>query len=58
MRKYYTVKEVADILNIGKRKAYRLVNQKDFPKLLIGGSIRIPQKEFEDFLDENLPDKM
>lgn len=47
---YYTVSEIQEILKLGKKKTYALVNQKDFPKLKIGRSIRIPKQEFEEFM--------
>lgn len=47
---YLTVKEVADRLRCGTKKAYQLVNQPDFPKIKIGKSILIPESELEKFL--------
>lgn len=47
---YYTVAEVQEILKLGRKNAYALVNQPDFPKLRIGRSIRIPKQEFEQFM--------
>ena len=47
---YYTVSDVQHILKIGRRKAYKLVNQPDFPKVRIGHDIRIPKSTFEDFM--------
>ena len=52
--KYLTVKEVSEILRIGKTMTYELVNQPDFPKLRIGKKILIPEKEFQDFLKRYL----
>ena len=49
-----TVKEVSEILRIGKTMTYELVNQPDFPKLRIGKKILIPEKEFQDFLKRYL----
>jgi len=48
--KFLTVKEVMEILRIGRTMTYELVNQPDFPKLRIGRKILIPEKEFQDFL--------
>ena len=36
MEKYLTVKEVAEILRMGKTTAYELVNKPDFPSVKIG----------------------
>ncbi len=48
--KFLTVKEVMEILRIGRTMTYELVNQPDFPKLRIGRKILILEKEFQDFL--------
>lgn len=50
MEEYYTVSDIQHILKIGRRKAYQLVNQSDFPKFRIGHDIRIPKSAFEDFM--------
>ncbi len=41
-----TIKEVMEILRIGKSSAYALARRKDFPKLPIDKPIRIPKIEF------------
>lgn len=50
MEEYYTVEEIAKILRFSKNKTYNLVNQKDFPKVVIGRQIRIPKDKFEEFM--------
>lgn len=40
------VKDVMNILVIGKSSAYELVRRNDFPKLPIDKPIRIPKNEF------------
>ncbi len=50
MTEWMTVKDVQSVLKLGRRQAYALVNQPDFPKTRIGKSIRIPKEEFEDFM--------
>ena len=50
MEKYLTVKEVAEILRMGKTMAYELVNKPDFPSVKIGKKILIPESEFERFM--------
>lgn len=40
------IKEVMEVLKIGRDSAYSLVNQKGFPKLPIKKPIRIPKDEF------------
>ena len=46
-----TVKQIREKLNIGLRQAYSLVNKSDFPSIRVGGSIRIPKKAFEEWLE-------
>ena len=48
--KFYTVREIADILRIGINKAYDLTNQKDFPSIRIGSAIRIEREAFENWV--------
>ena len=52
MEKYLTVKEVAEILRMGKTMAYELVNKPDFPSVKIGKKILIPESEFERFMKQ------
>jgi len=52
-KRTYTVLEVAEILNIGKNKAYNLIKDSNFKVVRIGNSIRISKKSFDDWLDEN-----
>ena len=45
-----TVPEIQEYLHIGKRQAYELCKDPDFPSFRIGGSIRIPKKSFFEWL--------
>ncbi|WP_042375260.1 helix-turn-helix domain-containing protein [Neobacillus jeddahensis] len=45
-----TVSEVMEILRIGKRVAYELMNQKDFPTIKIGKLKRVNRDAFFDWL--------
>lgn len=54
IKEYLKVKDVEETLRISRKKAYTLVNEKDFPTIRIGKSIRIPQKDFEKWLENNL----
>ena len=38
----YTVAEMAQVLNIGRNKAYELVKTEGFPAIYIGSTIRLP----------------
>ena len=47
-----TVKEVMEILNIGRRQAYELMKQTDFPCIQIGGKTkRINRDAFFKWMD-------
>lgn len=50
-RAVYTVKEVKEILRIGKNQAYALVKSADFPAKRIGNDYRIPRVAFEKWLN-------
>lgn len=47
-----TVKQLQQILCIGRKAAYDLVRSGDIPHLKIGKSIRIPKRGFLDFLEK------
>ena len=49
-----TVKDVQKILKLSRNKVYALVNTTDFPKIRFNNQIRIPKKEFDEFLKHNL----
>lgn len=54
IEEYLTVEEIAEILKIGKKKAYKLVGQADFPKIKLGKAYRIPKKKFNEFMEHLL----
>lgn len=54
MPEYLTVKDIQNILGLGKSSAYKLIEQKDFPKVKIGGSYRIPLEEFNTYMRRHL----
>lgn len=39
---------------IGKNKGYKLVSENDFPKIIIGNTIRIPKDAFNQYLKRYL----
>lgn len=48
-----TVKEVMEILGIGRRKAYALMDQTDFPCIKIGEKLkRVNRDAFFDWMDK------
>lgn len=48
-----SVKEVSEALNLSLTKTYALVRQKDFPAIRLGKNIRIPEKEFSEWIRKN-----
>lgn len=53
-KRTYTVKEIADILGIGKTAAYKLVHTGVFKTVQIGTTIRVSQQSFDDWLDKQM----
>ena len=56
-KRTYTVLEIADILRIGKSKAYELCDEGLFRIIRIGRSVRVSKTSFDEWLDNNLNDK-
>lgn len=54
MDKYLSTKDVQEILQIGRNKVYKLIQQNDFPKIKIGRNYLIPEAEFEKYLHRKL----
>ena len=50
-KRTYTVREVQEILSIGKNAAYELVKTQKFKCVKVGNSIRISKKSFDQWLD-------
>jgi excisionase family DNA binding protein len=46
------------MIPLGKNTLYRLVSQKDFPKLTVGKKILIPADELEKYFADKLYDKI
>jgi excisionase family DNA binding protein len=47
-----TVKEIMEILGIGTRIAYELMDQKDFPTVKIGRLKRVNRDSFFEWIDQ------
>lgn len=45
------VKDVAEILNIGRTKAYKLVKEKKLPVVKIDGCIRVQYEDLQRYID-------
>ena len=53
-----SVKEISQVLGIGRNQAYELVKRDDFPKLKIGQKYLVPRDKFEEWIDINLYGKV
>lgn len=52
--RFMTVADVQKVLGIGKNSAYTLVSRRDFPSFRAGKVIRIPVKQFEEWVDRQV----
>lgn len=52
-KRVYTIREIMDILNIGKNSAYNLINSGCFHYVKVGGHYRISKKSFDEWLDKS-----
>lgn len=48
--KVYTVKEVAEILHIGKNKAYALMNSSIFPSYRLNKNLYVTEESLKEWL--------
>lgn len=53
-KRTYTVKEISDILGIGRTAAYKLVHSGVFKTVLIGTTIRVSKQSFDTWLDRQI----
>lgn len=58
MENMLTVKDVQNKLHLGKNNTYKLINQKGFPKIMIGKKILIPEIQFEKYIMNHLKTKI
>jgi excisionase family DNA binding protein len=52
MKAFHRVSEVQEILNLGRTKTYDMIRAGVIPSVEIDGNIRVPVKEFNDFLEK------
>ncbi len=52
-KRVYTIREIMDILNIGKNSAYNLIHSDKFHYVKIGGHYRISKKSFDEWLESS-----
>lgn len=50
-RLLYKVKEVAEMLGIGRSKAYELVRIGEIPSVRVGASLRVRGQDVQDYVD-------
>lgn len=58
MENLLTVKDVQEKLKLGKNNTYKLINQKGFPKIIIGKKILIPEEQFEKYIMSHIRTKI
>ena len=51
MDKFYTVPEVADLLQLSKSKMYRIVQRGEIPHVKIGRNVRILETDLEEWIE-------
>jgi excisionase family DNA binding protein len=51
--KFYTVPEVAKLLNVSERSVWRWVDQRELATHRFGRSVRISEENLRAFLDKN-----
>ena len=51
-KRTYTVREIEEILGIGRTSAYKLIHSGQFQMVRIGSAIRISKASFDDWLDK------
>lgn len=49
-----TVKEMAELLGVGRPMAYALVNRSDFPVIRLGRKIVIPIEKLKQWMDDHI----
>ena len=53
IEKLLTAEEVANILNISRSKAYRLMRLKEIPTITIGKNVRVSAEDLSEYLSKN-----
>jgi excisionase family DNA binding protein len=51
-KKLMTVREVADILSIGRTKAYQLIKSKEIPSIGVGRSVRVHPDALAEYINK------
>ena len=48
-----TAEEVAEILNVSRSKAYRLMRLKEIPTITIGKNVRVSNEDLDEYITNN-----
>lgn len=48
---FLTVKDIQQILKLGRNSTLKLVALPDFPKIRVGRSIRVPEEDFYKYME-------
>ena len=51
-KRVYTVKEIREILQLGRNSTYKLIGENHFHSIKIGNRYRISKKSFDKWMDE------
>ena len=57
-KKFYNMKELADIMPLGTSRLYSLVHSKDFPAITVNRKILIPVDEFDQWIKSSTGKKI
>lgn len=52
----YRVGEAADTLGISRSQAYRLIAEGRLPSIKVGGSVRVPARALEKWIEKEMKD--
>ncbi len=52
MERFLTVKEVSEMLRLGKTNTYKLFQRKDFPKVTIGKKLLVKESELDGYIEK------
>ena len=53
---FLTVPEVAEALRVSKMTVYRLIEREELPAARVGRSLRVPERGFHRYVQEQLED--
>lgn len=49
----YNIKELQAVLGVGRNLAYKLANERSFPKIVINGRYYFPKEKVAQWIDRN-----